>query len=74
MKLDDRFTLLHGSEDAVRTLAVLLNIQFQKNSNGDFSHSNVISVLDKEGRLVRQQEGINANQDETVKTLLEKLQ
>lgn len=69
MNLDDRFTLLHGSEDAVRTLSVLLNIQFQKNSNGDFSHSNIISVLDKKGNLAYQKEGIQADQKETIKKL-----
>lgn len=71
MKLNDRFTLLHGNEDAVRTLSVLINVQFQKNSDGDFSHSNVISILDKEGKLVFQKEGINVKQDETLKRLRE---
>lgn len=69
MKLDDRFTLLHGDEEAVRTLSVLMNVQYQKNSNGDFSHSNVISVLGRDGRLLTQKEGINAPQETTVKLL-----
>lgn len=69
MKLDKNFTLLHGSEDAVRTLSVLLNIQYQQNANGDFSHSNVISVLDKNGKLVFQKEGIQANHEETISQL-----
>lgn len=69
MKLDDRFTLLHGSEDLVRTLSVLLNVQFQQNSNGDFSHSNIISVLDKKGNLVFQKEGIQADQKETMEKI-----
>lgn len=69
MNLDDNFTLLHGSDDAVRTLSVLLNVQFQKNSNGDFSHSNVISVLDKNGNLSFQKEGINADQSETIQQI-----
>lgn len=66
MKLDNRFTLLHGDEDAVRTLSVLINVQYQKNANGDFSHSNVISILDKNGQLIYQKEGIQANHDETI--------
>lgn len=69
MKLDSRFTLLHGSDGPVRTLSVLLNIQFQQNSNGDFSHSNVISVLDKQGNLVFQKEGIQADQEQTIKQI-----
>lgn len=71
MKLDGRFTLLHGSEDAVRTLSVLLNVQFQKNSNGDFSHSNIISVLDKKGNLVFQKEGIQVDQQQTIEQISE---
>ncbi len=71
MQLDDNFLLLHGSEDAVRTLSVLMNIQYQKNQDGDFSHSNVISVLDKQGKLISQKEGINVSQDETLKALNE---
>ena len=69
MKLDNRFTLLHGSEDVVRTLSVLLNVQFQKNADGDFSHSNIISVLDKKGNLVFQKEGIQADQQQTIKQI-----
>lgn len=69
MKLDGRFTLLHGSENLVRTLSVLLNIQFQQNSNGDFSHSNIISVLDKKGNLVFQKEGIQADQEQTIQKI-----
>lgn len=73
MKLDDNFTLLHGSDNAVRTLSVLLNVQYQKNQDGNFSHSNVITVLDPSGNLIYQKEGIQANHDETLKKLNELL-
>ncbi|MBN9350388.1 MAG: SCO family protein [Chitinophagaceae bacterium] len=69
MFLDNNFTLLHGDDDAVRTLSVLLNVQFQKNSDGDFSHSNIISVLDKKGDLVFQKEGINADHTATLEQI-----
>lgn len=71
MNLDKRFVLLHGDQDAVRTLSVLINVQYQKNSDGDFSHSNIITILDKEGKFVFQKEGINQNQEETIKRLKE---
>lgn len=73
MKLGDRFTLLHGDEEAVRTLSVLMNLQFQKNADGDFSHSNLISVLDREGRLIFQKEGIHSNHEQTVSALTDLL-
>ena len=65
-ELDKNWTLLHGSESAVRTLSVLLNIQFEKDAEGNFSHSNVISVLDKEGKLVYQKEGLGEDPNPTV--------
>lgn len=69
LKLDQDYTLLHGSEEAVRTLSVLLNVQFQKDAERNFSHSNIISVLDKEGLLVTQKEGLEANHDNTIASL-----
>ncbi len=66
LNLDKNWTLLHGSDDAVRTLSVLLNIQYEKDGEGNFSHSNIISVLDKNGKLAFQKEGLNANQSTTI--------
>ncbi len=69
LKLDPNWTLLHGSDQAVRTLSVLLNVQFEKDAEGNFSHSNIISVLDKQGVLRFQKEGLNAEQTETLNNI-----
>ena len=69
LQLGKDFTLLHGSEEAVRTLSVLLNVQYQKDAEGNFSHSNIISVLDKEGNLISQKEGLEANPEKTLEAL-----
>ncbi len=69
MHLDKDWTLLHGSEDAVRTLSVLLGVQFEKDANGDFSHSNLISLLDKQGVFEYQKEGLEADHQETLNRL-----
>ncbi len=69
MHLDKNWTLLHGSEDAVRTLSVLLGVQFEKDANGDFSHSNLISLLDKQGVFEYQKEGLEADHEETLNRL-----
>ncbi|MEO5783398.1 MAG: SCO family protein [Ginsengibacter sp.] len=66
MELDNNWVLLHGSNVAVRTLSVLLNVQFEKDAEGNFSHSNLISVLDKNGVLVYQKEGLEEDHKETV--------
>lgn len=67
--LDKNWTLLHGDEEAVRTLSILLNVQYVKDAAGNFSHSNIISILDKNGNLVFQQEGLEANQEGLLTTL-----
>ncbi len=69
MHLDKGWTLLHGDEDAVRTLSVLLGVQFEKDANGDFSHSNLISLLDKQGVFEYQKEGLEADHQETLNRL-----
>ena len=72
--LDANWTLLHGSEQSVRTLSVLLNLQFEKDAEGNFSHSNIISVLDKTGVLRFQKEGLDADQAETISNIKQMLQ
>jgi protein SCO1 len=72
-QLDNNFTLLHGDENAVRTLSVLLNVQFEKDAEGNFSHSNIISVLDKNGVLVFQKEGLDADPSEIISMIKQQL-
>lgn len=67
--LDENFSLLHGDEDAVRMLSVLLNVQYEKDADGNFSHSNLVSVLDEYGNLVFRKEGLGADHSETVKAI-----
>ncbi len=74
MGLNKNWILLHGSEDAVRTLSVLLNVQFEKDAEDNFSHSNLISVLDKNGVLQYQKEGLGAVHVETIATIKKLIQ
>lgn len=71
MGLDSNWTLLHGNETSVRTLSVMLNVQYEKDADGNFSHSNMISVLDKSGALYFQKSGLKEDQQETVNKLKE---
>lgn len=57
--LDDNWQLIRSDEASTRMLANTLNIKYKFADNGDINHSNVISVLDKEGRLVGQEIGIS---------------
>ncbi len=71
MDLDPGWILLHGNDQTVRTLSVLLNVQYEKDAEGNFSHSNIITVLDKTGALKFQKEGLEADHTETVEKINE---
>ncbi len=46
-----RWTLDRTDADSVRKLAAVLGVQYRAIENGDFNHSTVISLLDKDGRI-----------------------
>ena len=57
--LDKRWTLLHGDDDSVRELAALLGVKYKREPDGAYSHSNLITVLNSEGEIVYQRDGLN---------------
>lgn len=63
--LDEQWVLLHGDDDSVRELAALLGVKFKQEADGQFAHSNVITVLDTEGEIVHQRNGLRGGLDET---------
>jgi len=71
MQLDDRWVLLHGDEVDVRELSMLLNVKYKKQPNGDFAHSNGITVLNTQGEVAHQHEGLGVAPDETIKAIKE---
>ena len=63
------WTLLRGGADDVRELAALLGINYQRDARGQFSHSNVITILNAEGEVAFQQPGLNKDSKETIAAL-----
>lgn len=53
-----RWTLLRGSDRDVRELAMVLGVQYRRLSNGNYAHSSILTVLDPEGRVAGQVEGL----------------
>jgi protein SCO1 len=53
------WTLLQGKSDDVLELAALLGIKFKKDPQGQFAHSNIITVLNPAGEIVNQLNGLN---------------
>lgn len=66
---NQNWTLLRGEPDDVRELAALLGVIYKRDANGDFAHSNVITLLNAEGEIVFQQPGLNLPTDEIISKL-----
>lgn len=64
-----RWTLLRGEPDDVRELAALLGINYQRDARGQFAHSNIITLLNREGEIVHQVNGLNTSVEEPAKIL-----
>lgn len=67
----DHWTLLHGDASDVLELANLLGVRYQKTPTGDFSHSNIITLLNAQGEIVHQQNGLGSDNAPTLDKLNE---
>ena len=52
-----RWTLLTGSDADVRELAATLGVRYRQVTPDDLAHTNLITLLDSEGRIARQSSG-----------------
>ncbi len=66
-----KWVFLQGTEETVREFANILAVRYNQINPVDFSHSNIISVFDKEGVLQHQQEGLGVDYAETIEKLRE---
>ena len=57
----ENWTLLRGASDDVREIAALLGVNYQRDTRGQFAHSNVITLLNADGAIVHQQTGLNTD-------------
>lgn len=62
--LDGQWVLLHGDDDSVRELAALLGVKYKQETDGMFSHSNQIAILNGQGEIVHQRTGLKGGLDE----------
>ena len=58
-KLDNDWLLLRADDSNIRRLAGVLGVNYKEVAEGEYSHSNIISLLDKKGVLVSQVNGLN---------------
>jgi protein SCO1 len=69
VKLGENWAILNGNEDDILELAALLGVKYKKTSETDFAHSNIITVLNPQGEIVYQQEGLNIEPEATVEAI-----
>lgn len=62
-----RWNLLTGSADDIQEMAALLGVRYRKMADGEFAHSNIVTVLNEQGTIVYQQKGLGS--DLTAKTI-----
>jgi protein SCO1/2 len=63
------WSLFTGKADDVRELAALLGVNYQKDSKGQFAHSNLITILNAEGEIAYQLTGLNQRVEDVVAVL-----
>ncbi len=69
----DPWIFLRSSEENTREFAAVLAVNYKQITPIDFSHSNIISVFNRQGEMVFQQEGLGVNSDSTIKNIKETL-
>lgn len=68
-KLDAQWMLLRGNDDSVRELAALLGVKFKREADGQFAHSNLVTILSADGEIVHQRTGLRGGIDEAAAAL-----
>lgn len=69
MLSSNEWNLLNGNENDVLELAAVLGVKYKKISSKDYSHSNIITILDQHGEIAYQQEGLGQNPSRAVKVI-----
>lgn len=67
----EQWVFLRGTEESTRDFANILAVKYKEISPMDFSHSNIISVFDKNGVLQYQQEGLGLENDGVVNQIIQ---
>jgi protein SCO1/2 len=57
----DTWTLAWGKPDDVRELAMVLGVKYQRFGDGQFGHSNLITVLNGQGEIAYQRVGLQGD-------------
>ncbi len=65
-QINSDWSMISSDENATMEMANLLGVRVKKLSNGGFDHSNTIHVLNREGEILFQQNGLQTDPKETI--------
>ncbi len=68
-QLDANWIILRGSDDAVRELAALIGVKYKQEADGSFAHSNLVTILNAQGEIVHQRQGLKGGLEEAAAAL-----
>lgn len=72
-KLDEKWTFISAPSDSeVRELAAVLGISYKPLADGEFSHSNIIPLLDEKGVMIAKIDGLSSDIAPLVKAFKKK--
>jgi protein SCO1/2 len=68
-KLNTNWTLISSNDDATIEMANVLNVKVKKLSGGGFDHSNTIHIIDQQGLISFQQNGLEQEPEGTIESV-----
>jgi len=68
-QLDGNWILVRGDDASVRELAALLGVKYKQEADGSFAHSNLFTILNREGEIVHQRIGLQSGIEAAVTAL-----
>lgn len=66
---NDSWVFLHGENADIRTLATVLGVRYRKRPDGDFDHSNLVTILDDKGLIEHRIEGLGQPMESAAKVI-----
>lgn len=66
---NEHWTLLNGSQGDILEIAALLGVRYKRISETDFTHSNMITVLNSEGEIIHQRKQLTDNQSGIIQSI-----
>ncbi|MBK6275838.1 MAG: hypothetical protein IPF58_14625 [Saprospirales bacterium] len=68
-QLNDNWTCISSNNDATMEIANVLNVRVKPLADGGFDHSNTIHLIDKNGNIVFQQNGLAQEPTEMIEKI-----